>query len=239
MIDTSTDDSIVAAFANGISSQEYSHSRASHSGVIFSHIDAVLSRTGIGVGGIDLLGVGTGPGSFTGLRIAVSTMRMIAQLTGKPLIGIHSQYLFASALSRDPSAGVREGDILISAFDAKKSRVFAGVYRALHNGIETLLPAGDYYPSEVADKVPDGSRVTACGNGAGLMADLFSGTDTFFSAVDGFLPGAEGMARAFTRRYEENPAAFADYSATLPFYARKSDAEILHYQKLQEKIRNA
>ena len=236
MIDTSTDDSIVAASAGELTAQEYSHSRASHSGVIFSHIDAVLSRVGMDIGRVDILGVGTGPGSFTGLRIAVSTARMIAQLTGKPLVGLHSQYLFASALLCDPSAGVREGDILIPAFDAKKSRVFAGVYRAGRGGIETILPAGDYYPSEVAGKVPDGSRVTACGNGAVLCADLFAGTDTFFSAVDGFLPGAEGMARAFIRRYEENPAEFAGYSATLPFYARKSDAEILHYQKIKESM---
>ena len=235
MIDTSTDDSIVAAYADGRSAQEYSRARAAHSGVIFSHIESVLSRTGIDIDAIDLLGVGTGPGSFTGLRIAVSTARMIAQLTGKPLVGLHSQYLYAAALASDASAGVKPGDILLPAFDAKKSRVFAGVYRASADGLETVLTAGDYYPSEISEKIAEGSRIIACGNGTPLIADLFSGSDTIFGAVGDFLPGAEGMARAFEREYGKAPALYSDYETVLPYYARKSDAEILHLQKLKEK----
>lgn len=235
MIDTSTDDSIVAACAGGRFAQEYSRARATHSGVIFSHIESVLTRTGIDIDAVELLGVGTGPGSFTGLRIAVSTARMMAQLTGKPLVGLHSQYIYAAALAADASAGVKPGDIILPAFDAKKARVFAGVYRAAADGLETVLTTGDYYPSELSQKIPEGSRVIACGNGVPLIADLFSGTDTLFYPVDDFLPGAEGMALAFEREYLTSPALYADYETVLPYYARKSDAEILHLEKLKEK----
>ena len=232
MIDTSTDDSIVAVCAGTSCLQKYSHSRASHSCVIFSHIDECLSGAGIGIRDIDLVGVGVGPGSFTGLRIAVSTTRMLSQLLTKPLVGLHSQYLYASGLLADPAAAIKDGDILLPAFDAKKSRVFAGVYLAAGNIAETVLTAGDYYPSEIAAAVPDGSRVIACGNGAPLCAESFAGTDTFFSTVEGFLPGGKGMARAFIEAYQKNPSAYEDYASTLPFYARKSDAEILHLQKM-------
>jgi tRNA threonylcarbamoyladenosine biosynthesis protein TsaB len=232
MIDTSTDDSIVAVCAGETCFQKYSHSRASHSCVIFSHIDECLSSAEISIRDIDIVGVGIGPGSFTGLRIAVSTSRMIAQLIKKPLVGIHSQYLYASALQADPAAEVKDGDILLPAFDAKKSRVFAGVYRASGNSTQTVLAAGDYYPSEIAAAVPDGSRVIACGNGAPLCSGSFAGTDTLCSTIEGFLPGGKGMAKAFLGAFGMNPSAYSDYSAVLPFYARKSDAEILHLQKI-------
>ena len=180
MIDTSTDNAIVAVRAGSRFSQRVSHSRAAHSGIIFSHIDETLAETGITIHDIELIGTGIGPGSFTGLRIAVSTTRMIAQLLRVPLVGLHSQYLYASALAAFPDASVRQGDFLLPAFDAKKSRVFAGLYRYNETGLETVLQAGDYYPSEIANVIPEGDKVIACGSGGALCKDALNGDRSAF-----------------------------------------------------------
>jgi tRNA threonylcarbamoyl adenosine modification protein YeaZ len=230
MIDTSTDSSIVAARAGDRCAARYSHSRASHSGILFAHIDDVLRETGIAIQDLTIIGTGTGPGSFTGIRIAVTTARMIAQILSIPLVGIHSQELYAAGLIKDSTAGVKEGDLVLSAFDAKKTRIFGGLYRAKGGFPETVLAAGDYYPIELA--AHSSANLIGCGNGSALCADACESKGVTLRTIENYLPDAKAMSEIFIERYSRNPETYADYEKTLPFYARKSDAEVLHLQKI-------
>lgn len=53
-------------------------------------VDAALRHAGIDLGAIDRIAVGTGPGSFTGLRVAVSYAKSLALARGLPLVGVSS-----------------------------------------------------------------------------------------------------------------------------------------------------
>ncbi len=90
---------------------------------LFDNIDAALAGAGISATDLQLIGVGIGPGSFTGIRIAVSTARMLAQVLSIPLAGLSSPLIYAASMEALP------GEYLMTAFDAKKGRVFGALYR--------------------------------------------------------------------------------------------------------------
>ena len=143
VIDTSTGLEFLTVSANGKIFQFCEDAGQSHSVTMFQNISDLLAQASIGIRDIGLLGVGTGPGSFTGIRIAVSTARMFSQILGIPIVGIKSQEIFAASAVSYPDKTV------LVAFDAKKLRVFAGVYRVEKSTISEIIEPGDYTMTEV------------------------------------------------------------------------------------------
>lgn len=64
-------------------------------GLLLGHVQMALGAAGIGYDGIDLMAVGTGPGSFTGIRIGIAAMRALAMAANKPIVGLNSFDLFS------------------------------------------------------------------------------------------------------------------------------------------------
>ena len=63
--------------------------------LLLQHVEKALADSGLGYADLDLLAVCTGPGSFTGIRIGLATMRALAFAAGKPVVGVSSFDLFA------------------------------------------------------------------------------------------------------------------------------------------------
>lgn len=63
--------------------------------LLLQHVEKALADSGLGYANLDLLAVCTGPGSFTGIRIGLATMRALAFAAGKPVVGVSSFDLFA------------------------------------------------------------------------------------------------------------------------------------------------
>ncbi len=95
-------------------------------------IDKLLSRHSYGIEDVDLFSVGLGPGSFTGLRIGVTTIRAMALALKKPIIGIPSIDALAYAVADNNQ------DICV-IIDAKQAKVYACFYKQ-NKGI--IKPAG-------------------------------------------------------------------------------------------------
>jgi tRNA threonylcarbamoyl adenosine modification protein YeaZ len=85
---------------------------------------------------LDAIAVSAGPGSFTGIRIGISTVRAIAQVTGLPVIKVPTLETFVYQFDA--------GKIICPVFDARRSQMYAGAYF----GSETLVPGGAYAPEE-------------------------------------------------------------------------------------------
>jgi tRNA threonylcarbamoyladenosine biosynthesis protein TsaB len=80
---------------------------------------------GGGWGEVDLVAVGVGPGSFTGLRIGIATARGLAQSTGKPVAGVGSLDALARGIGELPDAAERPR---LAVIDARRSEVFAALH---------------------------------------------------------------------------------------------------------------
>ena len=99
-----------------------------HSSLLVPKIKELLKGVDLSIGEIDVFVVGLGPGSFTGLRIGVSTVKGFGLTLGKPCIGVAS--IDAMALNVDG----REGQI-VPFIDAKRGNVYSAIYMKKDNCI--------------------------------------------------------------------------------------------------------
>jgi tRNA threonylcarbamoyladenosine biosynthesis protein TsaB len=114
-----------------------------HSDRLLWGIHQVLESSRWKLGEVDLFGVGMGPGSFTGLRIGVTTARTLASTLKKPLIGVSS----LAALARPAAnwlSSQKERAVVIACTDACKGELFA-LYGAARSITDCAVPAtGDF-----------------------------------------------------------------------------------------------
>ncbi len=110
-----------------------SHSTESHSVRLFAGIQFLLTQLHLSVGQFDAFAVTTGPGSFAGLRIGIATMKGLAEMQGRPMVGISTLEAIAAPLIEE-----RLESPIIPLMDARRSEVFAGGYKAGDDGLQCL-----------------------------------------------------------------------------------------------------
>lgn len=163
-LDTATDDTAVAAVRGGGTLHEAllgvsSGGRPRHTEVLLEEVEAAAASAG-GWPSVGLIGVGLGPGSFTGVRIAVATARGIAASTGIPVRGVCTLDALGAALAERRAGTGRR----LAVLDARRGEVFSALYGPA--GERTRDPAVTA-PQELADEVAElGGTVLAAGPGA-------------------------------------------------------------------------
>jgi tRNA threonylcarbamoyladenosine biosynthesis protein TsaB len=105
--------------------------RPGHAGELLPLVERVVSGADGGWGAVDRIAVGTGPGSFTGLRIGVAAARALALARSLPLVGVSSLHALASAAGRD-------AELVLGVLDARRGEAFVAGWRA---GEPVLAPA--------------------------------------------------------------------------------------------------
>jgi tRNA threonylcarbamoyladenosine biosynthesis protein TsaB len=194
-----------------------------HSENLLPSILDLLKEQELKLKDLDLLACTAGPGSFTGLRIAMSAMKGISSATSIPLVSVSTMDLLASFTTFFPG-------ITVTAIDARKKRFYIALYR----GDKRLTRDMDCHESEVVQLLGDKEPVLITGPdsqifqqkliGAGVEANRLSLDDT---------PKDIGvqLAHLAERQFKEKGA---DETGTGPVYVRKSDAEIALEKKLQQ-----
>ncbi len=95
-----------------------------------SLIEQALETAGLGLGALDAIAVSEGPGSFTGLRVGVSTAKGLAYATGKPVAGVPTLLALAERAVR--ASAVPEGGLIVPILDARREEVYYQVFRREH-----------------------------------------------------------------------------------------------------------
>jgi tRNA threonylcarbamoyladenosine biosynthesis protein TsaB len=128
-LDTSTADAVVATTRGGQVLDERRAApepdgRPRHAAVLLGEIELAVAAAG-GWEKIGAIAVGVGPGTFTGLRIGISTARALAQARGLPVAAVSSLAALARGIGkRDPSRP------RLAAIDARRGEIFVAVYEA-------------------------------------------------------------------------------------------------------------
>ena len=136
-----------------------------HSELMLPMIQAMLTDSGIGISALDGIAFGSGPGSFTGLRIACGIAQGLALGAGLPVIGIPTLAAMAEA------ARLRDGSgRVIAALDARMREVYVAAYE--YEGAswrEVVAPA---VTAPEAAPLPTGSNWLGAGGAFGVYPAL-------------------------------------------------------------------
>jgi tRNA threonylcarbamoyladenosine biosynthesis protein TsaB len=131
-----------------------------HATALLPEIEAAVAECG-GWDAIGLIAVGIGPGSFTGLRVGISTARALGQALGKPLAGVSTLDALARGVGERPGAGDRAR---LAVIDARRSQAYAVLHDASGERIWEPLVAG---PEELAARVAERADApVAAGDGS-------------------------------------------------------------------------
>lgn len=182
-----------------------------HAERLMGAVDFCLAEAGLSKADIDLLACTRGPGSFTGLRIALACIKGMAFGLGKPFVTVPTLDMMALGWE-----GV--APVIVPVMDAKRSRFFFAIYES------GRLVSGPH--DDTADRI-----LQLC---AGYPEVLFVGPDA--EMLEGYLQDRSGYRIPETSRWAPidalvNLAAkhYAEYgsanSAATPLYLRTSDAE--------------
>ncbi|GMQ31685.1 tRNA (adenosine(37)-N6)-threonylcarbamoyltransferase complex dimerization subunit type 1 TsaB [Algoriphagus confluentis] len=133
-IETATSVCSVAIHSRGelISVAEVNQQGA-HAQQLMLLIEQVLADSGLAYSDLDALAVSEGPGSYTGLRIGVSTAKGLSFGLDKPLIGVNTLQALASAVP------VKSGELILPVMDARRMEVY---YEVFDSGLNSLVPLG-------------------------------------------------------------------------------------------------
>ena len=206
---------------------EASAHRASNTQLL-PRIDALLAEQGVARGELACIVVGRGPGSFTGVRIAMATAKGVASALGVGLVGVSS--LDAVAWNAQ-AAGVR-GPLAVVA-DAMRKEVYPVRYQLTGEGVCRLgadrVVKAEAAAAELAACATETPRLAVTGDALAKYADLFAPAGEPLPS-ELWAPTGRGLLQALQaawRAGEADPfdAARHNPAFALPVYTRLSDAE--------------
>ncbi len=198
--------------------------KMSHLRELTSMTEEIFREMGIKASNLGLITVSIGPGSFTGIRIGVTTARTLAQALKIPCKGVSSLEIFREKTIMGNTNYTGKGAAII--YNARRGQVYGAVYgpRSLE-----ILPPGPYMLEDVLDAVSsqeDREDFIFYGDGVDAYADRLEGLA--LSEEDDRYPTAAMVARLGRKRFDEE--GDDGYENLLPDYMRIAEAE----QKLRD-----
>ncbi|MEM9996091.1 MAG: tRNA (adenosine(37)-N6)-threonylcarbamoyltransferase complex dimerization subunit type 1 TsaB [Bacteroidota bacterium] len=142
-----------------------------HAARLMPLIRDVLAHAGRSATDLDLVAVSEGPGSYTGLRIGVSTAKGLCLASGAALVGVGS----LEALATKTDGVAQSGDYVVVAFPSRRGEVYAaGFQHHPHEYIRLMLPGAEPAAVPLAEfrswwPAPDAKRIWLLGPAAALL----------------------------------------------------------------------
>lgn len=190
-----------------------------HSEKITIFIDEILKEAGINYNQLDAIAVSKGPGSYTGLRIGVSTAKGICYAADLPLMAVDTLHAMAYGMRAQLGAELQLGDLLIPMIDARRMEVYCSVFDAHLTKVKDTEAVVFDAPSALSPLTShlSPSHVWLFGDGASKFHKLFDGFDQV-RIIDGFTPSAAYMAALSDEALKAGD--FVDVAYFEPFYLK-------------------
>jgi tRNA threonylcarbamoyl adenosine modification protein YeaZ len=190
------------------------HAVPGHAERLLPTIDMLLKELELSLEDIEAFAVAAGPGSFTGLRIGISTVEGLSYSTERPVVGVSS--LEATAYHFRYRAG-----LVASFLDARRGEIFGALYRGDGKSLDTVGEAVCEKPDVFLNRLP-AEPVLIAGSGTLTYRELLENHPKVQPADPAFFL-AEEVGRIGRRRIREGRAT--PLGGLEAIYLRPSDAE--------------
>ena len=243
LIETSTALCSVALAENGeIKAYKESSAPKAHASLTAVFIQEMLDENGLTLADCDAVCVSKGPGSYTGLRVGVSTAKGLCFGSGKPLIAVGTLDTLvaqaAEAVATQTAESLSETEqpsfkFIIPMIDARRMEVYAAVFGAAGTEAGQTEPAGNQVYTQLTETAPAIIDETSfaeyieqgpclfIGDGAGKCADVIKHPNAHFCQCQ---PKASAMLSPAMAALNEK--RFEDVAYFEPFYLKEFVATI-------------
>ncbi len=221
-VDSSSQAATAALMCDGELLSEYTQNqKKTHSVKMLPMIEGMLKDVGVSLSDIDYFACGIGPGSFTGLRIGVATVRGFAKTLGKNCVAINSLEALANNV-----CGFSQK--VFSLLSARENECYCAVYE---NGTEIVSPCV-LTLDEIAEKAKN-EKCLLVGDGAVLNREYFEKAlpDALFTNERNNMISASSMVEVAYKKIQRNEVC--DAEGLVPLYLRKSQAEREYDEKMK------
>jgi tRNA threonylcarbamoyladenosine biosynthesis protein TsaB len=215
----------IANDAAGLIAESRLNIKSTYSEKLMTEIDHILRQSMLTISDIDVFGISIGPGSFTGLRIGLSTLKGFAFATGKPIVSVPTLEALAWNF---PYSGYP----VCTMLDARKNEVYAALFRWEGETFrkvfdEVAIPA-DRLLKTIKETVDNArEKIVFAGEGAllykreiiGIMGDM-----AVFASPERIVPSPANIAILGLKKALKGE--FSEPVSLIPRYIRKSEAEI-------------
>jgi tRNA threonylcarbamoyladenosine biosynthesis protein TsaB len=217
LIETATQVCSVGIACDGkILSIRESHDQRSHSALITSFIAEVLIEANLEFGQLDAIAVSKGPGSYTGLRIGVSTAKGICFALDKPLLAVDTLESMAKGFQQAYRNKISEDDLLCPMIDARRMEVYTALFDAGGNMIQPT-EAKIIDENSFSDLLLE-HRIWFFGDGAQKCKSAFNDRSNAL-IIEDFNPSAEYLSHLAEMRFQSGDTE--DLAYFEPFYLKE------------------
>ena len=217
LIETSTALCSVSLAENGaIVAYRESSALKAHASLTAVFVQEVLQEKGLKLSDCDAICVSKGPGSYTGLRVGVSTAKGLCFGSGKPLIAVGTlDTLVAQAAILGLAGDIK---FIIPMIDARRMEVYAAVFQ---NNIQITETAPVIVDENSFAEYLEQGPCLFIGDGAGKCADVIKHPNAHFCQCN---PKASSMLFPAMEAYKEK--RFEDVAYFEPFYLKEFVATV-------------
>ena len=221
-VDTTTPHSSVALLENSnLLTEVNSVSSLTHSERLLPAVDLILSQRGLTIKDVEAYAVAVGPGSFTGIRIGLSTIKSFALSSGNPIAPVSTLKALALKLK------LPHNRLLCPLLDARKGEIYAALFEVQKGRLAEIIAQGVYSPDHFFSRLPSNRIVSFIGNGVDIWRDKifeYFKDKARFSSRSLFIAHEVGLLGNTLLKLRKGK----DFREIEPLYFRRSQAEENH-----------
>ncbi|MCI1290649.1 MAG: tRNA (adenosine(37)-N6)-threonylcarbamoyltransferase complex dimerization subunit type 1 TsaB [Lactobacillus sp.] len=202
--------------------------RRNHSEHLDPLINQLLKQAGWQLADIDRFAVALGPGSYTGLRIGVTTVKMFASILNKELVGLSTLAILADNFAHSDQ-------LVVAALDARNDNFFAGAYIFKNGQPTNVVPDGHYHLDKLLAAIKQAAQeqgkknVILAGSGLSERSEALQAALPDLSLT--FAQDQDNQVHASHLGQLARSAKILDPDQVLPRYLRRTQAEMDWHRK--------
>lgn len=182
----------------------------SHAEKINIFIQEVLVEAGLALSDLQAIAVSSGPGSYTGLRIGVSSAKGLCYALDIPLIAVSTLDAMAQGINAD------KDELIVPMIDARRMEAYCAIYDSSKKRLS--VPEAIIIDQKFYAQFRTSNNLLLAGDGADKCKTLFQ-TTTSIKIQEAFMPQAEFVAILAEQKFAN--AEFENVSLFEPFYLKE------------------